>query len=800
MNLANTSLTMPDADVSIIATYKEKPIEKFTLTVSSGTGGGEYEAGTVVSIAAIPAPEGMIFDQWTGGSATVVNAVLANTSLTMPEADVSITATYKEKPVEEFNLTVNDGTGDGRYKAGTVVSISAAPAPDGMIFDQWTGGSAAVANAALANTSLTMPEADVSVIATYREKPIEKFALTVSSGTGSGDYEAGTVVSIAATPPQEGMIFHRWTGQISNIANVNIPNTTLTMPGSSVGVTATYKTDPGLSFALEIRVESQGSQRRIADKSALRNGNSKDIPAGQLVSLIAPEPPEGYVFYRWIGQIDRVTNVDLAETTIYMPDSDVVVIATYRPVQGEERELSVQNGSGSGIYAQQTHVSITADLPPMGEIFDKWTGQTGNVVNINLPETVIVMPGSDVIVQAVYRERPAEGFALTVNEGSGSGTYPAATWVEITAEPPPEGYIFDKWQGQNATVADISSATTFVFMPPNAVMVMATYILSETGPDEGDTDQDGIADAWEIDNYGDIFLNAEDYDAMDTDGDGYTDLEEYRNGTDLHVPDQPINGYLVLMNDVGYLLTSGSHTKVYGNDTANHLILENGATAECFSFPGKNVFTLSSASAFFNVSRAGVTVSLDGPNRTSLVLSASTTPQTIIFTDGAAELKIEQNVVLFGEQAVTSVPNRVDTPLGPAPDIQEHPSGDISEPDAYLLVTGKGVCWFRKGSSTEVYAISDMNSLELEAGAAVKVVEFAESITVTVGSNSQNFEVFRSGSTVVLSGSDGTELMLTATLNLKSIRFSDRTLELGIDSGQVLLGEQVVGLQGVAVK
>ncbi len=813
VNLADTSLTMPESDVAVTATYKEKPVEKFILTVTDGTGSGSYEAGTVISISASPAPEGMIFDQWTGHTANVANVNLANTSLTMPESDVTVTAAYKEKSMEKFMLAVTDGTGDGSYEAGEVVSISAGIAPKGMIFDKWTGQTATIANTNLANTSLTMPESDVTVTATYRQKPVEKFSLVVDSGTGDGEYKAGRIVTIAATPAEDGLIFHRWTGQTSNVSNVNIPNTTITMPGRSVRVRAVYKADPGASFVLQIRIQTQGDGVGTTLRSStktLRNGEERDetIPAGQLVVLTAPDPPEGYMFDKWTGQTEYITNINLPETTMYMPDADVVVIATYRPLQAEV-DLSVLDGSGSGIYAPETIVPIMADPAPDGEMFDKWMGQTANVVNINLPETSLIMPGVDVAVQAVYCEMPGEIFELTVVNGSGSGSYPAASLVEVTADPAPEGYMFDKWMGQNATVDDIFNPETFVFMPPNEAMIIATYALSgdepddPDEPDENDTDQDGVLDAWEIANYEDILLDAEDYDAMDTDGDGYTDLEEYQRGTDIRVLDNLVTGYLVLMNDTGYTLSDGSRTIVYGSITANYLIIEMGATAECLSFPGENIFSLPSEAWLFTVSRSGATVTLDGPGHTRLVLPATTTGQTIVFPDGSAVLGIEDGNVRLGEQIVTTSASPVVTALETMPEITEHPSGDIENPDAYLLLTGKTSYTMRQGSSTEIYGSSAMNTLHLESGAAARLYSFSNANTFSIGADSGLFTVSRSGTTMTLAGNDGTLLIVGATLTPQQIRFigsTERTLELVIESGRVMLGEQEVFLEPAMVE
>lgn len=71
----------------------------YTLTVNNGSGGGTYTGGEHVVITADEAPEGKEFDRWSieSGYATIINIFLTSTFLTMPEGNVEVTATYKDK-------------------------------------------------------------------------------------------------------------------------------------------------------------------------------------------------------------------------------------------------------------------------------------------------------------------------------------------------------------------------------------------------------------------------------------------------------------------------------------------------------------------------------------------------------------------------------------------------------------------------------------------------------------------------------------------------------------------------------
>ena len=90
-NASITTLTMPAAEVTVFA--NDRVSSTFTLTVVNGSGGGVYAPGTVIGIAANPPPAGKRFSTWSGYA--VAGATATNTTLTMPAADVMITAQYQ---------------------------------------------------------------------------------------------------------------------------------------------------------------------------------------------------------------------------------------------------------------------------------------------------------------------------------------------------------------------------------------------------------------------------------------------------------------------------------------------------------------------------------------------------------------------------------------------------------------------------------------------------------------------------------------------------------------------------------
>ena len=441
INAASTSITMPAASATVTATYRPR---EYTLTVNSGSGDGNYVAGTSVNIAANSAPAGQQFDKWTGDVSNVANVNAASTSITMPAANATLTATYRPR---EYTLTVNSGTGDGSYPAATVVNVIADAAPAGQQFDQWTGDVGNVANVNAASTSITMPAANATLTATYKPR---EYTLTVNSGTGDGNYVPGASVNIAANAAPAGQQFDKWTGDVSNVANVNAASTSITMPAANATVTATYKPR---EYTLTVHSGS----------------GDGDYPAGASVNITANAAPAGQQFDKWTGDIANVANVNAASTSITMPAANATVTATYKP---REYTLTVNGGTGDGSYPAATVVNVIADAAPAGQQFDKWTGDIANVANVNAASTSITMPAANATVTATYKPRE---YTLTVNGGTGDGSYPAGTVVNLVASTAPAGQQFDKWTGDVGNVANVNAASTSITMPAANATLTATY-------------------------------------------------------------------------------------------------------------------------------------------------------------------------------------------------------------------------------------------------------------------------------------------------------------------------------------
>lgn len=371
----------------------------YTLTVNNGTGSGTYAAGATVTISANAAPANQQFQSWTGAS--VANAAASTTTLVMPSANATVTATYAAA-----------GQNNNPPPAGqTITSVSPNPLTTGTVnvtvigtgFSAgsaiWVGGtqySSQLGNGTL-STQIYIPAGTTSasfsvhgaggtsntVIVPVAGPPV--YPLTVTGGSGSGSYPAGTVVTISAGAAPSGQVFSGWTG--ANVANSSASTTTVTMPNSSVAVTANYANGPAYPLTV---VGGNGSGNYVA---------------GEVVNIAANPPPAGQSFLGWTGS---VANANAANTTVTMPAAAVTVTANFtQPTY----TLTVINGSGSGNYAAGKSVAIVANPPPPGQYFQHWTG-TG-IANTALSSTIEVMPQANTTVTAFDYSPPPIPFPVS---------------------------------------------------------------------------------------------------------------------------------------------------------------------------------------------------------------------------------------------------------------------------------------------------------------------------------------------------------------------------------------------------
>ena len=132
-------------------------------------------------------------------------------------------------------------------------------------------------------------------------------------------------------------------------------------------------------------------------------------------------------------------------------------------------------------------------------------------------------------------ERASTGELLADHTLETGGTYSTAS------APAKSGYIFTHWSISAAQSIDNRDRLGRAKEVASFTLYEETTLTANYLAEGEDSDNDGVADGWEIYWYGDLSKNA----SSDTDSDGFTFAEELAAGTDPLMPDESLPGGIV---------------------------------------------------------------------------------------------------------------------------------------------------------------------------------------------------------------------------------------------------------------
>ena len=169
---------------------------------------------------------------------------------------------------------------------------------------------------------------------------------------------------------------------------------------------------------------------------------------------------------------------------------------------------STEGGSvttpGEGTYPYCEEQGDEVDLvatPDAGYRFVNWTGDVGNIADVNDATTTITMT-DDYSITANFEEILEYDLTISSTEhgsvttpGEGTFTYEGGTVVDLVAEAD-ESYVFDNWTGYVSTIADVNAAITTItingdysiranFVTAYNLTISSTEGGSVTAPGEG---------------------------------------------------------------------------------------------------------------------------------------------------------------------------------------------------------------------------------------------------------------------------------------------------------------------------
>ncbi|MFP3872642.1 MAG: InlB B-repeat-containing protein, partial [Candidatus Aenigmatarchaeota archaeon] len=357
--------------------------------------------------------EGYRFVEWTGDNGTIDDTEAADTTITM-NGNYTITAEFEEIPTYTLTVTVEgEGTVDidpdqEEYEEGTEVTLTAIPA-DGWQFVEWTGD----ADGESEETNVVM-DSDKEVTANFEEEeePVVEYELTIDSTEGGevvepGEdtfvYEEGTSVTLEAVP-DEGYVFAGWTGDVNEIEDPTVNDTSITMQ-DNYSITAEFE-EEGEAVEYDLTIDStEGGEVTEPGEDTFVYGEDTTVDLEAVAE-------DGYVFAGWTGDVDAIDDTEAAETTITMLDNYSITAEFEEEEPVEEYTLTINiDGEGtvevngeevedgwSQDYEADEEVTLTVEAAD-GWQFVEWTGD-----HEGTEEEITITMDSDKEITANFEE------------------------------------------------------------------------------------------------------------------------------------------------------------------------------------------------------------------------------------------------------------------------------------------------------------------------------------------------------------------------------------------------------------
>lgn len=131
--------------------------------------------------------------------------------------------------------------------------------------------------------------------------------------------------------------------------------------------------------------------------------------------------------------------------------------------------LTVIGGTGEGVFIQGASVTITANEPTIGKKFSGWTIEGISGLDTTKTNLTFNMPANAVTATANYEDIE---YTITVNGGTGGGTYKQGDEVTVTAEDK-EGKEFVGWQDASGKI--VSTKKEYTFEVKDEMVLTAVY-------------------------------------------------------------------------------------------------------------------------------------------------------------------------------------------------------------------------------------------------------------------------------------------------------------------------------------
>ena len=409
------------------AYFGEAPVTYYTINTSvtpagagTVTGGGTFPSGSSITLTATANP-GYTFDHWQDGNTSNPRTVTVT-------GDATYTATFTQ---DNYQITTNvtpagsgTVTGGGTYHYGDTPTLTATPA-EGYEFAGWQDGNTDNPRSITVTGNATYTATFNEVGTTYYNVTADVNPAGAGTVTGTGTFEAGTIITLEANA-NPGYTFDHWQdGSTSNPRSVTVNN--------DMHFTAYFTQN---QYIITV-VASPSNGGAVSGGGAYHYGDHATLTA---------TPNTGYEFQGWSdGSTENPHVVTVTGNATYTATFSAAG-ATYYTVSAYVSPAGAGTVTGTGTFPEGTTITLTA-TPNSGYVFDHWndgvTTPTRTVtVNNNMSFTAYFTTNQYTIT---VNASPAEGGTV-----SGGGNYAYGATATLTATPN-SGYSFLQWSDGNTS-------------------------------------------------------------------------------------------------------------------------------------------------------------------------------------------------------------------------------------------------------------------------------------------------------------------------------------------------------------
>ena len=384
------------------------------------------------------------------------NIVATLTEIAVPTAKTGLTYTNSEiTGVDDgvgYTLTGNKGVVAKNYTAIAKLK-SGYKWNDGTITDKEISWSIGKRNPVVSDFNFNEPSnltydgnvktATVSLIAHYGDETgytvtvkYKKGGVIVAEAKDAGEYEVYIDTTATANFNSATDIHDAsWKFTIAK-AEQSAPSASLF---TTVAPTTTTTTDGKITG-----ITAQMEYRKVCD-SAWTSGTGSDVT--------------GLSSGRYQIRFKETDNYNAgAFVEVQVPESGV---SSYN--------LTVIGGTGEGVFIQGASVTITANEPTIGKKFSGWTIEGISGLDTTKTSLTFNMPANAVTATANYEDIE---YTITVNGGTGGGTYKQGDEVTVTAEDK-EGKEFVGWKDESGEI--VSTKKEYTFEVKDEMVLTAVY-------------------------------------------------------------------------------------------------------------------------------------------------------------------------------------------------------------------------------------------------------------------------------------------------------------------------------------